>query len=495
MSRTRTTKKLAQRVDLNYFKRATPFKRARFWLSLLLPVLAIAWIAWWSFHRDSRVYSSGRMSSAHAVLERQCAACHLQKAGQFSSAAVDSACVACHDGPIHHENQITSAVPNCATCHLEHRGRIMLTAASNQDCTQCHASLRVTTGQVHYTARIQNFNDDHPEFAVLRDGAKNPGTIRLNHAIHMKLIRQGPNGPLVQMQCSDCHRNYDADWKYAASQHPEPASYQAHPQNSETVYRQSPPALQTYAPASGRERMRPVQFATACSGCHLLTFDKRLDEGVPHDTPEVVHAFLIKKFQAYIQAHPTEVKVVRDPSRDLTGKPIPPEVRVLTPAQWVAERTADAELLLWRKTCRQCHALSGFVAMSEQVAAGWAGPRPESAIYVATLMQLNSTGQHNGAVPLPKISPANATARWLPHGNFSHDAHRGFSCTGCHSKALASTETSDVLVPGIANCKTCHAPGSDYAESRCFECHTYHDWAKRKEVRASYTLPALQRAR
>jgi len=92
---------------------------------------------------------------------------------------------------------------------------------------------------------------------------------------------------------------------------------------------------------------------------------------------------------------------------------------------------------------------------------------------------------------LPKIEPARTTTRWLPHARFDHDAHRGFSCAGCHGMALTSKETSDVLVPGIENCKTCHAPGPDHAESRCFECHTYHDWSKRKDVKPSYTLPGL----
>jgi hypothetical protein len=94
-----------------------------------------------------------------------------------------------------------------------------------------------------------------------------------------------------------------------------------------------------------------------------------------------------------------------------------------------------------------------------------------------------------GAVP--DIAPAKTTIRWLPHAKFDHDAHRSFTCSSCHAKALTSTETSEVLVPGIENCKTCHAPGPEYAESRCFECHTYHDWSKRKEVKPAYTLPAL----
>jgi hypothetical protein len=38
--------------------------------------LALGWTAGGRFLQDSRVYSSGRMSEPHAVLKRQCAACH-----------------------------------------------------------------------------------------------------------------------------------------------------------------------------------------------------------------------------------------------------------------------------------------------------------------------------------------------------------------------------------------------------------------------------------
>src|SRR5713101_10158477 len=130
VARTRTTKKLAQRIDLNYFKRATPLKRAKFWLSLLLPLLALVWIAWHGFSGDHRVYSSGRMSKAHAVLEKECAACHVQQTGAFSARAADVACLSCHDGPIHHAAKI--AAPECASCHTEHRGHINISATSNQ---------------------------------------------------------------------------------------------------------------------------------------------------------------------------------------------------------------------------------------------------------------------------------------------------------------------------------------------------------------------------
>ena len=468
MARTRTTKKLAQRIDLNYFKRPSPYKRAKFWLTLLLPVLALTWIAWRTVAKDSRVYSSGRMSAAHAVLEKECATCHLQQAGVFSAKATDNACLSCHDGPVHHASQVKTL--ECAACHTEHRGRRNITAASEQTCAECHGDLKTNAGTPHYAAHIDSLQDGHPQFAALREGQRDPQTIKLNHAVHLKPIRRGPNGPMVQLECSDCHRPaaVKATWTYADAKY-----VTAQPSYSEEgeLRAMKTEALAAHGPASGRELMAPVKFATACASCHLLAFDKHFDEGVPHDKPEVVHAFLLKKFQEYIAAHPADVRVVRDPSRDLTGKPIPPEVRILTPAQWITERTAIAEELLWRKTCNQCH----------------------------TLMQMNGASlpqvqdaTPRALAPLPQVAPSNVTVKWMPHAKFDHDAHRGFTCASCHEKALKSTETTDILLPGIATCQTCHAPGPDHAESRCFECHTYHDWSKRKEITPKFTLPSLQ---
>jgi hypothetical protein len=458
VARIRTTKKLAQRIDLNYFKRPTAYKRARLWFSLLAMLLALLWIAGRIALKDHRVYSSGRLSEAHAVLEKECAACHVQSVGAFSAKAQDSACLACHDGPPHHASP--SQTPNCAQCHIEHRGRINLHAASNQSCAECHGDLRAAGGTSNYANAIHAFADGHPQFAVLRSiagiPASDPGTIKLNHAIHMRPIRRGPNGPLVNLECGNCHRptSVDADLTYSdPTYRAATVSYK----DSDEIHSMNEGSLRPPRPVSGRELMTPVTFANACASCHLLTFDKRFDDGVPHDKPEVVHAFLIKRFQQYIAAHPGEVHVLRDPSRHLTGKPLQTAVRILTPSQWVEERTADAEELLWRKTCKQCH-----------------------------MLQTASTKE------LPSVAPTNVTLQWMPHAKFDHDAHRGFTCEGCHQKALTSTDSSDILLPGIATCQTCHAPGPNHADSRCFECHTYHDWAKRKEVKPAFTLPALQ---
>jgi hypothetical protein len=484
LPRTRITKTLAQRIDLNYFKRPTPFKRAKFWFSVLVPAVALAWILFHSFVHDPRVYSSGRLSEPHAVLEKQCAACHIQQSGAFSAEASDSACLSCHDGPIHHADATSKL--ECAACHTEHRGRINISAASNQACASCHGDLRAAGGSSHFANHILSLEDGHPQFAALRPvaaiAARDPGTIKLNHAIHMKPIREGPNGPIAQLECSNCHRSTaaHAPWTYADAK-----CLAANPSYSDkdvflpvTSSSNPPPRPQT-----GRELMAPPKFATACARCHLLTFDKRFDEGAPHDNPEIIRAFLVKKFTRYIAAHPSELRVVREPQRDLTGKPLPPAVRILTPAQWIAERTAAAEDLLWRKTCKQCHTLT-------PPGKNISGITPQSSAVNDEIRNLGSS-----AAALPEIAPANLTLRWLPYSNFSHDAHRGFSCVSCHQNALTSTETSDILIPGIATCQKCHAPGPDHAESRCFECHTYHDWSKRKDIKPTFTLPALRSSR
>src|SRR5262245_27124400 len=167
MARTRTTKAVAQRIDLNYFKRPTPLKRAKLWLAILAPAIALVWIGWHFLGGDQRVYSSGRLSEAHAVLEKQCAVCHVRAASEFSAKAADSACLACHDGPPHHTSSSNTRLA-CALCHSEHRGRVSLVATTNQSCAQCHGDLSAAKRDSKYAKQIRTFEDGHPEFASLR---------------------------------------------------------------------------------------------------------------------------------------------------------------------------------------------------------------------------------------------------------------------------------------------------------------------------------------
>src|SRR6202021_3778477 len=63
-----TTKKLAQRSDLEYFKRPHPFRRLRFILSVAAPLAALLWLGWYALLRDNQGYSGGPGSPPHPPL-------------------------------------------------------------------------------------------------------------------------------------------------------------------------------------------------------------------------------------------------------------------------------------------------------------------------------------------------------------------------------------------------------------------------------------------
>ena len=443
LRRLRTAKKLAKRINLQYFERLHPWRRWRLILSLGVPVAALLWLAWAGAARKQQIYSNGSMSPAHAVFGFKCDACHVLRVGTFRRRADDQAFLACHDGPIHHANQVYT--PRCADCHTEHQARVKLAQTRDSNCTQCHADLRATNGPPKFARDIEGFNTRHPQFAPLRPGYKDPGKIKLNHAVHLKADLRGPEGYPVQLACADCHRPpaVRAPWRYGT---PEFRTVAAHRPQEPLATEQT------------RAYLAPPQYAQACAVCHPLSFDARFTIQAPHDTPEVVHDFVVKKFEEYIALHPAELLSASPPVRRLSQKPLPRAPRVLTRPEWVAERAAEAEDLLWRKTCKECHTLF-----------------------------------FSSAGALPTVAKSAITVRWLPHAVFDHEAHRMLDCTSCHAGALTSQETSDVLVPGIETCRQCHHSGSEGAEARCFECHSYHDWSKRKEVRGKFTIPELLR--
>jgi hypothetical protein len=87
---------------------------------------------------------------------------------------------------------------------------------------------------------------------------------------------------------------------------------------------------------------------------------------------------------------------------------------------------------------------------------------------------------------LPTIEPAATPARWFPKAAFSHDAHRSIDCLDCHATIPNSTKTSDVNLPDLKTCQGCHGP--KHAESRCFECHSYHEWKAEKSTPGKFKL-------
>jgi hypothetical protein len=472
--RVRTTKNLAKRMDLQYFKQAHPLRSWRLWLSILVPVVAVVWFVAQRAN-SQKVYSSGPLSASHAVLGKNCNVCHVTTLGFFRAKVNDDACLKCHDAPAHHGEKVAFTV-TCGSCHVEHTGSLRLASTENVACTQCHADLRTRSGSPQYVRDVKDFDKEHPEFAALRPGFHDPGQVKLNHYAHLRPNLAGPNGP-VQLDCQDCHRlrlaAMDSTWPYAMPQ-TTAQSMSGSPAASQSMSQPQPVAAGMSADlkhSPSLDYMLPILYATQCAGCHVkdLQFDKRFDQGVPHDKPEVVQAFLIQKYSDYFATHPKALSEVVAPERILPNTVKMPLPVPRNRQEWMDQQIMLADRLLFDKGCKLCH-----VMIEQNGAEGTAT---------------------EGKGPLPMVAKSSIPARWFLHAEFDHDSHRLLTCTACHTQTPDSRQTADILLPGIKSCRDCHEDGGprhDAASARCSECHSYHDWTKERPTKGKFTIPQLR---
>jgi hypothetical protein len=335
-----------------------------------------------------------------------------------------------------------------------------LTSVSDRLCIQCHTDLKTLGASFQIVAengrRISGFGSGHPEFAITvkreqgsarvglnADELRDQAEIKLNHQVHLKPDLFGPEKQRLQMKCSDCHQPDDR------------GAY-----------------------------MRPINYEQHCMACHLLEFDGRFQTAqrdteavlkayeqrrsaeyitahpdqfpvVPHDRPEAIRSFLQEKYSDYVLKQPQqtirqEIELVGRLPRQARYRQLPVSAR-----QWVDQQVQTAETLLFRKACRECHEM--------ELADG----------------------------RLPVVVAPNVPARWLVHSVFDHKAHQALACVACHQRASESRLTSDVLLPGIASCQSCHNPSAGGRLSQCSTCHTYHDKSKSRDLNGPFTLRDL----
>ncbi len=465
MARARTTKTLAKRIQLDYFRRAHPLRTWRARASWAAMLLAAAGVAWALRPAGRIAWSGGALAPAHRMLESDCASCHgpgapagtapplpdtgtgvaplprIASAGSGPGAVSDAACEGCHAGPAHQARQ--ARAPACASCHQEHRGR-PLTAVEDSHCAACHAALETTAGPPEgVAAAVMGFPDDHPEFDPVTAG-RDPGRLRLNHRLHLKPGLRGAAGS-VTLDCASCHR----------------------------------------AGAAGA-RMLPVSYERDCRACHPLLFDTegRVPDRteVPHGDPNAARDALIDLLASSATAEPAVTTSV-DPvaaalarhRRRRAGLETPAHVPLSLPAgtdrAFVVERVGLAMAVLQRQTCALCHGRAGVDAPGDPLAAS--APPPAGASLLPAAFAVPDTG-----VP----------ESWMPAATFSHRAHRALACAACHAGAHDSEDTADLLLPGAQVCAACHGR-SGGAPSDCVTCHRYHGAGADELAPSRYLLP------
>lgn len=539
-----TTKIRAKRIELQYFKRLHAFRRWKLILSIAAPLVATAWLIAYAARGDQRIYTSGPLSTAHAMFWTQCSDCHRPPVGDGAASSEapargfflrvsDQACLACHDGPIHHEAQAFD--PTCASCHVEHKGRVALAALGDAQCTQCHADLGTKDRTPSpFAPKIRDFASSHPEFkvAVRENGAvqrvsldrtaelKDTAQIKLNHQKHLKVglkgleelrALKGRQGILdkregLQLGCAFCHQ-----------------------------------------PEASRAAMQPISYAKHCGpACHPLDVDARLSDAVaPHDTPVIVHAYLRTLFiEAFEQCQalspgPKTGSVEADKVKkqcqelelaraDVAEQPRGGRSPSGAGDEGVTERPRGGRLGRRGEETETKEEPSGDQPRGRRLQRGGqsadepGSDRPRgrrgrgeeaeartaparaagaSALEWASL-QLPGAEKimfkqkcefcHTmtyAADRLPQVAPTAIPSRWLPHSVFDHGAHRPLACTECH-KATMSKETTDVLLPSVAVCRECHRERGG-ARTGCVECHVYHDKTRERDPSGPFAVPQL----
>ena len=179
----------------------------------------------------SDLRGTNRLSSAHATLDGDCAACHVSVEMVSSEK-----CTSCHEqfpresGTYGYEAHYTyhsadrsRAVGRerkdevgCATCHMEHRRRRadLLATASDRQCAGCHM--------------IGGFDDRHPEFDVLAENLVDDAGLTFGHVRHVEYVQEGGGLNALEQACLACHVS-----------------------------------------ANDERGFLPISFDTACAACHL----------------------------------------------------------------------------------------------------------------------------------------------------------------------------------------------------------------------------------
>lgn len=441
----RDQKSLPEWIEPDYFRRLRPLRRIRrwaIWVALFITVSVMAF----AFGPRTRFWFQSRpVSTAHAMFNERCEACHVES---FQTAARlvsfsrdvrsvhDETCQACHAGAPHHAGQ--SGDPHCVACHTEHRGQPVLARVSDQDCTQCHANLSARTGQTYsITNAVTSFESNHPEFGGTGGAPSDPGTVRFNHKKHLELTVknvQGIDKDLLTRatQCAFCHEP-DGNGRY----------------------------------------MKPINYESHCKTCHPLGVS--ITGGVPaaastaaeafrrtpalHKDPMLVRAELRERLVQMLSEYPA---LASSAPAAATERPIPGSSGSAPAgeddAPWVRAQLDHNESLLFDGAggCRYCHQVKT--------------PRLRR--------------------QLPVYEPSHIPARWLTKSVFAHQPHRLLACTECHD-VKKSEQARDVNLPTMDSCRQCHRPTAG-ARTDCAECHRYHG-SEREAFRGVLTIADCNR--
>jgi len=481
MLNTRNNKSLSQRIDTKFHLRKNQVLTWRRWWSFVAVAITSA-VCLIGFARSRTWYESRPVSTSHQFIGADCQRCHIQDwqplqrligldFANHATSTPNQACETCHRGPLHHGNQLDK-VPNCGTCHREHRGRHDLVDVGDRFCGDCHGNLATRESpqaeielSQNYVRRIPSWRD-HPEFALARkaDDRSKPGK---GHGVHRVAVENtsppDPKDPYERLHPPSVWHD-GAQIKFNHAVHLNPQGIFDKNRKLKVLECQS-----CHMPDSERRYMQPIRYDFHCADCHAgqllpemtATTDTPAslpgfeNTPVPHRVPEIVRGALQDRYTQYARNHDSLPDAMlaggARPDRALPGQDLPKEGAARQTSEWVQQRMQMTEerLFLGAGGCRYCHTLTGITPASKDFAK----------------VEVVKT-----AIP----------QQWLLQSVFKHDSHRFMTCVECHADVGLSRKTEHILLPTIDECRKCHQGSSSFASvahaarADCVECHRYH---------------------
>jgi mono/diheme cytochrome c family protein len=372
---------------------------------------------------DRSLWDTGPLAAPHRFFGEQCELCHEQPFRMVR----DRTCLRCHGATPAHADPARFALPafgetRCAHCHREHNGAKGLIVSRQALCRDCHVGLASRTKGASSLADYGDFATLHPQFQIDLPRL-DPATGRI--ASERVAWREG-----LEEQ---------SGLRFPHDKHLAREGLRA-PAGTRVLH-----CADCHRPEPGGARMQPIDFESHCQDCHRLSFDPSApDLQVPHArVPEIL--FMLESFYAK-QALEGEV-------RDADA---PPTLRIRRrPGQPIAREEREEALLWARDKARR---------IGESLFTGRA---------CAVCHQVSAPANDGDAW---QIAPVRVAGAWYRKARFDHGRHTSFACADCHD-AARSQRSSDLLIPGIENCRGCHAgeePTRQRVQSACIACHDYH---------------------
>ena len=362
---------------------------------------------------------SGEVMNSHKFFANDCAACHTKAFVMVE----DAACTACHTKQHGHIDKVKFPAEEltstrCATCHTDHQGPHPIRAAKQELCSDCHNDLDRKVEGMHL-ANVSDFETNHPQFKPT--------------------IWQNPSKGIQKRISLDDNPVEVSNLKFPHKTHMN-VNRMRNPTTGKNTQLE---CASCHVPEISGAYIEPVKMEEHCGDCHLLTFDsiapKRM---VSHGKPEEIYQELTEFYSSLALKGGASDKTAPKVVRRRPGTPFVNEEEKKEALQWADLKTKKAARYLFSASqCGSCHE----VIKDQKNASGYS------------------------------VEPVKVTQIWQPKSVFDHGKHKDVACAECHA-ADTSMKSSDVLLPKIEGCQTCHGgeQATDKIPSTCISCHGFH---------------------